>query len=231
MLKLIGIGLKLKDITLEALEEIKSSDIVYLEGYTSSGASLSELEELTGKKIIKLKRDDVESDRLANEGKKKNIALLVYGDVFSATTHLSLIGDALKENIKIVNGISVFTAAGRTGLSLYNFGKTISIPFSLVKSPVNGIKENLKIGLHTLLLLDLDTENNKFLNAVSALKYLRENKINCKIVVCCALGNENEKIVYGKIDDLIKMKFNIFPVCLIVPGKMHFMEEEYLERF
>ncbi|MBS3140944.1 diphthine synthase [Candidatus Woesearchaeota archaeon] len=227
MLKLISIGLKLKDITLEALEEIKSSDIVYLEGYTSLGASVNELEKLTGKKIVKLNREEVESDKLVNEGKKKNVALLIYGDVFSATTHLSLI----EGNVKIVNGISIFTSIGRTGLSLYNFGKAISIPFSLVKSPIDSLKENMKLGLHTLLLLDLDPINNKFLDAVAALKYLKENKINSKIIVCSALGTENEKIVYGKIDDLIKLKFDVFPQCLIVPGKMHFMEEDYLVRF
>jgi diphthine synthase len=231
MLKLIGIGLKLKDLTLEAIEEIKNSDIIYLETYTSLGASVEELESYLDKKIEKLDRTEVESNKLVNESKNKDVALLVYGDVFSATTHLNFLPDV--ENIKIVNGLSILTAIGKTGLSLYNFGKVVSIPFSYkeIKSPIENLNKNLENELHTLFLLDLDPKNNKFLNVKDALNYLKENNVKGKVVVCCALGTNKEKIKYGEIDSLVKDEYNMYPQCLIVPGKMHFMEEDCLKKF
>lgn len=50
-------------------------------------------------------------------------------------------------------------AVGACGLALYNFGQTISIPFFTdswrPSSWLGRIEENLKLGLHTLALLDI----------------------------------------------------------------------------
>lgn len=50
-------------------------------------------------------------------------------------------------------------AVGACGLQLYNFGQTISIPFWTNNwkpdSWLGRIEENFKLGLHTLMLLDI----------------------------------------------------------------------------
>ena len=62
----------------------------------------SELEKIINRRIINAKRELVESDFLINEAKKQDIALLIYGDPLSATTHLSLINEAKKSKERCV---------------------------------------------------------------------------------------------------------------------------------
>lgn len=85
------------------------------------------------------------------------------------------------------------------------------------------------MGLHTLFLLDLDPIKDKYMAVSKALKYLlKQLNENEKIVVCSDLGEEKQGIKYGKIKDLVKLKFDKYPHCLIIPGKLHFIEEEAL---
>ena len=51
-----------------------------------------------------------------------------------------------------------------------------------------------------------------------------------KLVVCSALGTENSKIYYGNMKELETKKVKK-PFCFIVPGKLHFIEEEVLKNF
>ena len=62
---------------------------------------------------------------------ENDVAFLVVGDVFSATTHVDLALRARKADVKVhlIHNASILTAVGDTGLSLYKFGKTASIPF------------------------------------------------------------------------------------------------------
>ena len=93
--------------------------------------------------------------------KKENVALLVYGSPLSATTHISLINSCKSKKIKykILHAGSIFDAVAESGLQLYKFGKTTSLPkwqenFTPT-SYLDIIKENQKIGAHTLLLIDI----------------------------------------------------------------------------
>src|SRR3989338_3598255 len=135
-LHIIGLGLgNEKDITLKGLESVKKCDLIYLENYTSIlNCTINDLESLYGKKIMPANRELVEAEdnEIIRNAKEKNIALLVVGDPFSATTHIDLFLRAKKENIdiKIVNNASILTAVGITGLQLYKFGKTTSIPLN-----------------------------------------------------------------------------------------------------
>src|SRR3990167_4006058 len=126
MLYLIGLGINKENITLGALESAKKCDELYLENYTSLGLSKEELEKIFNKKIKEVDRDFVENFDV-KKAKDKDIGILVYGDIFSATTHISLFLDCKKNNIKIklVNGVSILTLIGNIGLNLYNFGKVI----------------------------------------------------------------------------------------------------------
>ena len=132
-LYLIGLGLNdEKDISIKGLEIVKKCDKVYLENYTSKlNAQIEDLEKLYNKKIIQADRKFVEeTGSILKEAKTKEIALLIIGDVFGATTHIELFIQAKKQNIpvKIINNASVLNAIGITGLSLYNFGKVTTIP-------------------------------------------------------------------------------------------------------
>ena len=134
-LYLIGLGLNdEKDITIKGLEAIKNCDYIYLESYTSLllNTSIEKLEKLYGKKIIIADRELVEkkSDEILDNATQNNVAFLVVGDVFSATTHTDLFLRAKEKNIdiKIIHNTSIRTAVGDVGLELYKYGKTTSIP-------------------------------------------------------------------------------------------------------
>jgi len=237
-LNIIGIGLgDEKDITLKGLDLVKKSDIVYLENYTSKlNCDISKLENLYGKKLILANRDLVENKtEIIDNSIKKEVSFLIIGDVFGATTHIDIVQRAREKKIKvnIVHNTSILNAIGETGLSLYNFGKKTSIPFANknVVSPIKVYEENLKLGLHTLFLLDLKPDEDKFMSVNEAIEYILRNKVdeNKMAVACCAIGSDKQIIKYGKLKDLKSKKFDAYPQCLIIPGKMHFMEEEFLE--
>jgi len=240
MLYLIGIGLNdEKDISVKGLEAVKKCEAVYLESYTSKLAcSIEDLEKFYGKKIITADRDLVEKkaeETILKDAKEKDTALLIIGDVFGATTHVDLLLRAKKEKIetKIIHNASILTAIGVTGLELYKFGKVTSIPFENenVKSPIEVLENNQKIGLHTLFLLDLDPKNNKFLTVSDAAKYLLNNGVdeNKLTIACAQLGSDEPFITVDKLKALEKLEVDKYPQCLIIPGKLHFMEEGSLK--
>lgn len=246
-LYLIGIGLNdEKDITIKGLEAVKSCEKVYLEDYTSLlQVSVSDLEKFYGKKIILANRNISEqgADQIIKEAKTKPVAFLVIGDPFSATTHIELFKQARLAGIevKVINNASVLTAIGITGLQLYKFGKVTSIPFieehPHLETPYNILKENRNNGGHTLFLLDLKPEEKKFMTVNQALKILEEIEARKKekiitddllVIGCARLGSEDFVIKAGKLKEIKKINFGAPPHCLIIPGKMHFMEEEML---
>ena len=238
---MIGIGLNdEKDISVKGLELIKSADIVYLENYTSTlDCSISDLESFYGKEIVLADRTVVENgvDKILEEASSKNVAFLVIGDVFSATTHTGMLMDA-KENeiaVEIVHNTSILNAVAETGLFLYQFGKTTSIPFnySNVKVPVDFFNYNYEKGYHTLFLLDLNPSENKFLEVSEAAKYLIENGVSEDLITvgCSRMGSQDQEIKAMVLKDFVDYKFKKTPQCLIIPGKMHFIEEEFLENF
>ena len=245
MLYMIGIGLgNEKDITLNQLEIIKNSDLVYLESYTSMlNFDIKDLEKLINKNVILADRNLVEvSNEIIINSIIKNVCFLVKGDVFSATTHSDLFLRAKEKNIevKILHNASILNAVSDCGLSLYKFGKIASIPFDNknIETPYNILLENKD--MHTLFLLDLDPKNNKYMNFKTALEYLlklekEKNKnlinMNSNVVVCVALGTDNELIKYGKVNDLLNLNIEVYPQCLIIPGKLHFIEEEMLNNY
>ncbi len=227
-----------RDLSLRALDVLKKCKEIYLESYTSRlGFDVKKLNKLVGKPVIIADRSIIElkaKETVLKNAKKSNVALLVLGDVFAATTHYDLILRAKKMKIKtsVIHNASVFTAVGISGLSLYKFGAVTSIPFdySNLKSPISLIQKNLRIGLHTLVLLDLDPENNKFMNISEALSYLvREGLGDVNVVGVTALGSGVEEIKFGKASKLKKFKFKRYPQSLIVVGKTNFVEDDALK--
>ncbi|MBU0628267.1 MAG: diphthine synthase [Nanoarchaeota archaeon] len=239
----VGLGLgNEKDITVKGLEAVKKADVVYLEVYTSKlvKCDKAKLEKFYGKRIIAADRDLVEnkaSETILKDAADKDVAFLVVGDVFSATTHVDLRKRAgeLKIKTKVIHNTSILTAVGIVGLDMYKYGRVTTIPFDNknVKSPYEVIKKNLKNDLHTLVLLDLDPLHDKYMNVKLALEYLLKCGMPAEqlCVCCCGVGSEDILIKFGEAKELIKKEFNKYPQCLIVPSKMHFMEEEALGKF
>ena len=231
MLYLIGLGINKEHITLGALESAKKCDELYLECYTSLGLDVRELERIFEKKIIQAERDFIENFNVV-KAKNKNIGILVYGDILSATTHVSLILECKKNkiDIKLINGISILTLIGNLGLNLYNFGKVISVPFQEDVNLIKSLNENKE--LHTLFLLDLDPKNKKFLSINEALEELLKQGMNDRLCVGIErLGFKDQRVIVKNAKELAKFKFQKYPQCLVVPGKMHFVEEEMLDKF
>lgn len=166
MLYMIGLGLAHEsDITVRGLEAVKKCKRVYLEAYTSilMSADKSTLEKFYGREVILADREMVESesDKILENADVDDVAFLVVGDVFGATTHTDLVIRARDLGIPVgsIHNASVMNAVGACGLQLYNFGQAVSIVFFTEEwrpdSFYNKIMENRKIGLHTLLLLDI----------------------------------------------------------------------------
>jgi len=225
MLYLIGLGLHVKGISQQGLEAVNRCEKVYLESYTVDFPySKEELEKILGKEVILADRDFVESLKIVEEAKDTDIALLVYGSPLTATTHISLIQEAKKQNIevKIIHNASIFDAVAETGLQIYKFGKTTSIPDFEAESFIEVIKENLSIGAHSLILVDIGM---RFENSLERLSTVDIDKL----VVCSALGTHDGRIYYGTLKELETKKVKK-PFCFIVPGKLHFIEEEVLKK-
>ncbi|CAB9529324.1 Diphthine methyl ester synthase [Seminavis robusta] len=172
VLYMVGLGLgDENDITVKGLKIVQQCDLVVLEAYTSvlGIVDKEKLEALYGKPIVVADRDTVETQAdeiiLQND---KNVAFLVVGDPLCATTHTDLWLRARQKGIQveIVHNASIMGAAASSGLSLYNFGQTVSIPFFednwKPTSFVPKIEYNLQGGMHTLCLLDIKVKEPDF---------------------------------------------------------------------
>ncbi len=245
MLYLIGLGLNPKELTLEGLEALKACKKVYLEDYTSkySEGTLNDLEKTIGKTVIPLKRTETEEERPFLNFPKENVALCIIGNITSATTHQEILSEAQAKGIKVklIPGISILSVIPMlTGLQEYKFGRTVSIvrpeknynPTSFF----DYFLENQKIGLHTVLLLDIKREENYFMSPSEAAQILLEiakekgQKLDKVIVISNAMG-KNQSVEYCTAERIAKKKYPTSSIsCLIIPGKLHDSEKEFLEK-
>jgi diphthine synthase len=238
-LSLISVGLAdEKDMSLRALEEARGCDALYAELYTMKLATpLAALTELVGKPVTLLPRGDLEehSAKIIDEAKGRRVGVLIGGDCLSATTHISLLLEAAERGVetRIVHGSSIFSAVTETGLSLYKFGRTVTMPFP-EKGPADAvlrsIQGNLSEGLHTLVLLDLDNEQKKYMSAPQAIQSLIDSGVSpdTLVVGVARLGQPDAIIRAGRAADIASHDFGEPPHSLVVPGLLHFLEEDAL---
>ncbi|XP_077231407.1 putative diphthine methyl ester synthase [Tasmannia lanceolata] len=268
MLYIIGLGLAdEKDITLRGLEAVKKCEKVYVEAYTSllsfgvSSDGLSTLEELYGRPVTLADREMVEekADDILSEARGSDVAFLVVGDPFGATTHTDLVVRAKKFGIRVevIHNASVMNAVGVCGLQLYRYGETVSIPFFTETwrpdSFYEKILRNRQLGLHTLCLLDIRVkepsleslcrgrkcyEPPKFMNIQTAIEQLLEvEQIHGEsayseestCVGFARLGSGDQRVVACSMRELMDVDFGAPLHCLVIVGKTHPVEEEMLE--
>lgn len=119
--------------------------------------------------------------------------------------------------------------------------------------------DNHRMGAHSLFLLDLNPSNDvaykgkeKYLKAHHALQFLLDipklmlenEEIEEKdsgiideetpALICSRLGFDEEEIIYDSLGALIKIDKtrNLKePICVIIPGDMHEMEEKFINQF
>lgn len=105
VLWLIGLGLGNEDdITEAGLIAVKKCSLIFLESYTSVlGVDREGLEAKYGKRITLAEREMVEqrADEILGPAREGDVALLVVGDPFGATTHSDLHWRAVEMGISV----------------------------------------------------------------------------------------------------------------------------------
>jgi diphthine synthase len=252
--EIVFVGLGLHDdsgISLGGLEEVRTSDHVFIELYTSllPDFSLERFEKIAGKKLRIVSRKDLEEDNgkiIFEAAENGKAVLLVPGDPMIATTHVSLRIEAEKHGIKtaLVHGASILSAViGLSGLHNYKFGRTVTIPFpdeTTAETPYTVIAQNKKLGLHTLCLLDIKTQEKRYLSihdGLNALLRVEERRkrnevtLDTLAVGIARAGSKNPTTKADSVRNLLNQDFGESPQCLIFPGRLHFMEAEALITF
>jgi len=241
ILKLVGTGLNPWEITRGAIEEAVKCSSIFWENYTSiaPGLSLEVMKSLFGPGIVPLDRSQVEDgsvilDQLANG----DVALLVLGDPMISTTHVSLRVQAatMGHESRIIHASSILSAAmGESCLMATKFGRMATISFHRSKQPYDVLFQNLSHGLHTLFLLDIDIEGDKYMTVGDALRTLRilekesrKGVVNDEMLVIglARVSMPDQVIRAGSLRVVSELEFGNPPHCLIVPGKLHFAESE-----
>jgi diphthine synthase len=249
--EIVFVGLGLHDemgISLRGLEEVKTADNVFIELYTSllPNFSIERFEKISGKKLHVVSRRELEEENgetVLKATETGKAVLLVPGDPLIATTHVALRIQAEKIGIKtrVVHGASILSAViGLSGLHNYKFGKTVTIPLpseTPSETPYEVIAQNKRFGLHTLCLLDIKVDGNRYMKIHEGLESLLkiEEKRREKIVTTDTLalgiaraGSSNPTVKAGFLKDLLTYDFGEPPHSIIFPGKLHFMEAEAL---
>jgi diphthine synthase len=250
--ELIFIGLGLHDengLSLRGQTEARSCDLLFAEFYTSvmPGLSLKNLEKIVGKPVRVLSRAEVEEraeQTILSKTRVGKVGFLVPGDPMIATTHVDLRLRACKTGIRtsIVHAASVGSAvAGATGLQSYKFGRTVTIPVSwqgeFPESVHLAIQSNLSMGLHSLVLLEVDIENKRHITIPEALRQLKALKqisgssigADTFVVGIARLEAPDMKIKAGTISELEQIDFGDPPYAMIFPSRLHFVEAEALQ--
>lgn len=244
MLYFVGLGLgDEKDITVRGLEVVRSCDRIYLDAYTSIlGVDKERLEAFYGKSVTLADRETVESAAhliLDNAG-SDNVAFLVVGDPFGATTHTDLYLRAVSQGIpvEVLHNASIINAVGSCGLQLYSFGNIITIPFFTATwrpdSPYLRLEDNWRAGLHTLCLLDIKVKEQSDENLLRGRKiyepprYMTVQQAVAQLLECEArhakgicsrdvlgvgmmrIGTTTQKIVVGTLGELMEAESGVF---------------------
>ncbi|BDD57167.1 diphthine synthase [Monascus purpureus] len=266
MLYLVGLGLADEtDITVKGLEVVKKAERVYLEAYTSILlVDRGKLEAFYGRPVIEADRELVESgsDEILAGADKTDVAFLVVGDPFGATTHTDLVLRAREMGIetKVIPNASIMSGIGCTGLQLYNFGQTVSMVFFTENwrpsSFYDRIKENVQLGFHTLVLLDIKVkepslenlargrmiyEPPRYMTVAQCASQMLETEEERKegvygpdslAVGAARVGAADQKLVAGTLKELTGVDMGRPLHSLVLLGrKTHDLERDYIREF
>jgi len=202
-----------------------------------------------------------EAEQIYEPSLTENVALLVVGDPVCATTHTDIMIRARDYGCKVelIHNASVMGAAGCCGLQLYNFGQTVSIPFFEENwrptSFYPKVKYNRGGGMHTLCLLDIKVKEPDFdammrgrtvflppryMSVNTCIEQMLEAEDTLKegayskdtlCVGLARLGQSDQCIIAGTMEELIDKEFGEPLHSFIVCGDTHDLEIEVLKQF
>jgi diphthine synthase len=243
-LSFVGLGLGSKGVTIEGIEEMIASDVIYLEYYTTPHEPqlLKQVQTSTGKSFTIVDRQFVEDgSRILSDAAGKRVVLAVLGDPMIATTHTELRVRAIKQGIetRVIHSSTIASAAASaSGLHSYKFSRTVTVTRESVGKLTQAyhiLHENLLEGAHTLLLLEYDVQSGQGVTPADALAGLLLAEGNFKrgvvseqafAILISRLGREDVGMAAGSFAELSKREVGGPPHCLIIPGKFHFTEVE-----
>lgn len=229
MLYLIGLGLDDQEITLKGVEALENSENAYAEFYTNTAnIDIAGLEERTGTEIEVLERKHVEQeDMILESASETDTAFLVSGDPLTATTHFDIKHRAESRGIevKVVHAPSIFTSIAETGLSIYKFGRTVTLPReSEPESITRYIEKNDSIGLHSLVLLDIDYSAN-----LAAEKLLNMGLEDRDAIIMERANHDSMKITRTTLEEASNTEFGETPHSIVLIGETSHTEKDFLE--
>lgn len=263
-LSLIGLGLGDElDITVRGLQLVKSADTVYLEAYTAIliSSSLEQLCAYYGRSVVLADREFIEAGEFLDDCAVKEVAVLVVGDPFGATTHSDLVVRCAERKIpvRVVHNASILNAVGACGLQLYRFGQVLSLCFWTETwrpdSFYTKLLENRRSGLHTLLLLDIKVkeisnenlargrniyEPPRFMTVNQAVEQLLAVEARHKggavdkdaiAIGVARIGSGSQQIVAAPLEQLATIDFGAPLHSLVIPGDVHDCELPHVALF
>ncbi len=246
----VGLGLVgFKSCSFEVFQVLEATDIIFLEKYTNFilDEVPPQFQDIL-QKIIPITRQELEEndEKFFKRIIGQRAALLIPGDPFIATTHISLRIAAEEKGIhhRTIHNTSVLSAAiSASGLSMYRFGRTVTCPFPQNPSeyPYDIIKKNREISAHTLVLLDIDPVSGEFLSVDQALSMLLDLESKNQsgfltemslIIGLARLGYKEETVWAGTLQQVKNFHWNTIgpPQCIIICSKnLHFAEKQVLK--
>jgi len=246
MLSFVGLGLyDERSITVEGRDRIEAGDDVFLETYTSQlvGTTIETLESAFDASITTCDRTAVEQapEPILDAATDGHAVFCTAGDPMIATTHVDLRLRAADRGIdtEIVHGVTAQAAASSvTGLQNYRFGPSTTLPFpenhgadGLPQSVTSTIEENEERGLHTLVFLDIEAAEERFMTGSVAAELLASRYGDRLGVVVARAGSPDPVVRGDRIDRLATQSFGEPLHLLVLPGKLHRLEAEALETF
>lgn len=191
-----------------------------------------------------------------------DVAFLVVGDPFGATTHTDLVLRARELGIesKVIPNASIMSGIGCTGLQLYNFGQTVSMVFFTEtwkpSSYYDRVKENVQLGLHTLVLLDIKVKEQslenmargrliyeppRYMSVAQCAGQMLETEEERKegvwgpdslAVGAARVGAADQKLVAGTLQELSQVDMGPPLHSLVLLGRRaHDLEKDYIRQF
>ena len=255
MMYIVGLGLSITSMTIEAIAALLACRKIYVDTYTSTWfpdiRKLVHILKAMGRNTELCNRDKLEGTRVKDiieEARREDICIAVPGDPMFATTHHAIVAEAIQHGVevRIITSTSIINAVyDYSCLQPYRFGKitTVVSPKDNIffEYPIHVIKDNMDRNLHTILLLEIDLEKHYFMDPQHAVKILLEAqsrigvnilKSTSKIIVLSAISSANQCIEVRTIEEVLNGDYicKTPPYTIIIPAaKLHPIEEECLE--
>ncbi|MFC7058356.1 diphthine synthase [Halovenus salina] len=244
MLSFIGLGLyDERSITLRGRDVLADADTAFAEFYTSQlvGTAVEQLESTHDIDIEVRERAGIEQrpEPILAAAEERHAAMLTAGDTMISTTHVDLRTRAHERGIEtqVIHGTTAQTAASSlTGLQNYRFGKATTLPFEethggVPDSVIETVQANRERDLHTLVYLDIDAEDDRFMTGDTAASLLGDELDDPLGVVVTQAGSDDPTVRADRLSILAEESFGDPLHLLVVPAACHPLEKESLQTF